>query len=235
MAEEGIRISSGSEAAIDTTWVFSQLEAGEHAELFQYARYFDCETGQPIFQSGMPSERVYLVCSGKVKMVRQTSDKTKEYILKILGPGELLGEETFFSGSRYDTYARALEPCRLCVFTREDFLNFLRHHPEVVMRLLEATTLELRTFQDRLVEAAYERGEKRLAHLLLELSRKYGVQRGSDCVLNLKLSRAEIAELVGLRPETTIRILSRWRNEGLLQEGNRRLIIRDPMRLESLS
>lgn len=219
---------------IDTAWLFSRLNPQEHEELFRRARYFDCEAGQPIFQSGMPSERLYLVCTGKVKLVQQTSDKQKEFILKILGPGELLGEETFFADDRFNVYARALEPTQLCVFSREDFLSFLDRHPEATLRLLEATARELRAFQDRLVASVYERGERRLAQLLLDLCRKYGAcLEGDAYVLGLKLSRAELAELVGLRPETTIRIMSRWRDKGLLGEREGQLIIRDRTGLQA--
>lgn len=232
MADEGLwAVREEGIGQMKRSRLFADLKPEDCAELMGRVRYFDCEAGQLIFQSGMPAEQLYLIDAGKVKLVRQTTDKSKEYILKILGPGDFVGVEAFFAGDVYRAYAQALEPTQLCVFHREDFLRFLEHHPSLALRFLTAAFQELRDTHDRLIATAYEQGEKRLAHLLLELCRKYGVCEGGMDVLDLRLSRTELAELVGLRPETTIRILSRWRDEGLLAEADRQLVIQDRDRL----
>ena len=219
----------GEEAC--TSPLFSYLSPEDYAELFQEARYLEREKGELVFQEGLPAEGIYLICSGKVKLVQQTPDKRKKQILKILGPGDLLGEETFFAGGTYNAYARALEPTKLCFFPREAFLRFLDRHPSVALQLLERLSQEVKEYQNLLVESAYERSEERLARMLLELGRKFGHRErrgeGETYVIDLSLSRAELAELLGLRPETTIRILRRWQDEGLLEIRGRRLIILD--------
>jgi len=211
--------------------LFSGLKPEEYAQLLSKAEYFDRRVGELIFQEGMPAEGIYFICWGKVKLVQKTPDRRKKQILKLLGPGELLGEETCLSGGSYSAYARALEPTRLCFFYKEDFLDLLDRHPSVALKLLEKLSRELKAFQSMLVELAYERGEERLARMLLNLSRKFGIQQGKACVIDLRLSRTELAELLGLRPETTTRILSRWRSEGILTVKGRRLIILDKDRL----
>ncbi len=179
----------------------------------------------------MPAEGIFLICSGKVKVVGQTPDKVRKQILKILGPGDLLGEEAFFAHSAYNAYARALEPTRLCFFGKEDFFHFLNHHHSVALRLLEKLSRELKACQDSLVEIAYERAEARMARALLKLGHEYGIREGQSCVIDLRLSRIELAELLGLRPETASRILGRWRARGILAVEGRQLTILDEDRL----
>jgi len=216
-----------------TSPLFSGLKPEEYAELLKRAQYFDRRMGELIFQEGMPAEGIYLICRGKVKLVQRTPDRRKKQILKLLGPGELLGEETCLAGGTYSAYARALEPTRLCFFYKEDFLNFLDRHSSVALKLLEKLSRELKAFQSMLVELAYERGEERLARMLLKLGEKFGIQQGEACVIDLRLSRTELAELLGLRPETTTRILSRWRAEGVLSIKGRQLVILDVERLSA--
>jgi len=215
--------------------LFSGLKQEDYLELFSKGRYFERGTGELIFQEGMPASGIYFICRGKVKLVQQTPDKRKKQILKILGSGDLLGEETFFAGGRHTAYARALEPTKLYFFSGDDFLEFLTRHPQMALKLLERFAQEIKAYQRLLVELAYERGEERLARLLLELSQKFGVRKGEACLIDLRLSRTELAELLGLRPETTIRILSRWRAEGIVELERRRLVILDERRLSRLA
>ncbi len=213
----------------DVTWLPT------NDDLMRRAQTFECEPGQPVFQSGMPAEHLYVVQSGSVKLVRPSSDKRKDYILKILGPGELVGAEAFFGSGVYRANAKAIDRSQLLVLGRSEVYTFLRRHPKTALHMLQVASQELESFEERLVETAYEQGEKRLAHQLLELSRRFGVAHNGGAYLKLDLTRTELAELVGLRPETTIRILSRWRDNGLLKEEDRHIVIEDRQQLEQLA
>lgn len=207
--------------------LFSELKPEEYSQLLAQAQHFNREKGELIFREGMPAEGIFLICNGKVKLVGQTPDRRKTQILKILGPGELVGEEAFFATAAYNLDARALEPTQLCFFSREDFLRFLNRHHSIALKLLEKLSRELKALQKALVEIIYDRAEARLARTLLQLGHDYGIREGPACVIDLGLSRIELAELLGLRPETTSRILSRWRAQGILTVRGRRLIILD--------
>ncbi len=210
-----------------TSPLFSELKPAEHAEFLATAQRFHREKGELIYREGMPAEGIYLICSGKVKLVGQTPDRRKTYILEILGPGELLGEEAFFANIEYNVDARAMEATELCFFERADFLSLLHRHHSVTLKILEKLSREIKALQMALVEIVYEGAEGRLARALLKLGRKYGIREGQSRVIDLGLSRIELAEFLGLRPETTSRILSRWRAQGILMVQGRRLIILD--------
>jgi CRP/FNR family transcriptional regulator len=211
--------------------IFSGLAPEEYAELLGIASHFDREAGDLIFQEGMPARGIYVISWGRVKLVQQTPDKRKKQILRILGPGDLLGEEAFFAGGSYAAYARALEPTRFVFFPGDEFVAFLVRHPAVTLKLLETLAQEVKSYQRMLVELAYEKGEERLARLLLELARQSSGRETEGRASDLGLTRTELAELLGLRPETTIRILRRWQDEGILAVEGRRLILLDEAKL----
>lgn len=219
--------------------IFSDLPPEAQAELREIACPFHREAGDLLFQEGLPAKGIYMIKQGRVKLVQQTPDRRKKQILRILGPGDLLGEEAFFTGGTYSAYARALEPTDYCFFPGQEFVKFLSRHPVAALRLLEKLADAVKEYQRMLVEIAYEKGEERLARLLLDLARKAppapkpeeGEERGR--VIDLGLTRTELAELLGLRPETTIRILHRWQAEGVLNIEGPRLILLDEEKLTS--
>ncbi len=215
--------------------LFADLPPEAREELRRLACPFHREAGDLLFQEGMPAKGIYVLKRGRVKLVQQTPDKRKKQILRILGPGDLVGEEAFFAGGAYTAYARALEPTDYCFFPGRDFVEFLHRHPAAAFRLLERLAEEVKGYQRLLVEVAYEKGEERLARLLLDLARKApppgGPERGR--VIDLGLTRTELAELLGLRPETTIRILHRWEAEGILDIEGPRLVLLDEEKLSA--
>lgn len=240
---------TGSEEGACFTQIFSDLPPEAQAELREIACPFHREAGDLLFQEGLPAKGIYVIERGRVKLVQQTPDKRKKQILRILGPGDLLGEEAFFAGGTYSAYARALEPTDCCFFPGQDFVEFLYRYPAAAFRLLERLADAVKEYQRMLVEIAYEKGEERLARLLLDLAHKAapstptpgaeaepkseesGAPRGQ--VIDLGLTRTELAELLGLRPETTIRILHRWQAEGILDIEGPRLILLDEEKLAS--
>ena len=243
---------TGREEGACFTQIFSDLPPEAQAELRRIACPFHREAGDLLFQEGLPAKGIYVIERGRVKLVQQTPDKRKKQILRILGPGDLLGEEAFFAGGTYSAYARALEPTDCCFFPGQDFVEFLYRYPTAAFRLLERLADAVKEYQRMLVEIAYEKGEERLARLLLDLARKAapsaspptstpeaeaepesesGALRGQ--VIDLGLTRTELAELLGLRPETTIRILHRWQAEGILDIEGPRLILLDEEKLAS--
>lgn len=219
--------------------IFSDLPPEAQAELREIAFPFHREAGDLLFQEGLPAKGIYVIKQGRVKLVQQTPDKRKKQILRILGPGDLVGEEAFFAGGTYSAYARALEPTDCCFLPGRDFMEFLSRYPAAAFRLLERLADAVKEYQRMLVEIAYEKGEERLARLLLDLAHKAppapkpeeGEERGR--VIDVGLTRTELAELLGLRPETTIRILHRWQAEGVLAIEGPRLILLDEEKLAS--
>jgi len=164
-------------------------------------------------------------------LTQDTSDGSRAYILDIRGRGDLLGEEALFSGHPYAANAKAICATQLCYLPHDDLKTTIEHHPDVALVLLETMGQRVLDNHRARVELAYDRSEARMARALLRLSQRFGHRENGHGALGLELSRTELAELLGLRPETAIRILSEWRHEGTIELDERSLVIRDQARL----
>lgn len=209
----------------ECSWLFADLDAQTLEKIRKMSRSLQYPKGEVIFQEGEPAFGLYIICKGKVKLAKH-SLRGKKQILKLLGPGEVLGEKTLFDREVYTAYAETLEETTLHFIEREPFMAFLREHPEVTLRFVEKLARELKAFQDKLMEASYEGSLERLSRLLLLMGKQYGVQTEQGLDIGLELSRQELAELAGVATETAIRMLSRLKDRGLIAlEGSKIYIV----------
>ncbi|OGF54785.1 MAG: hypothetical protein A2Z21_09020 [Candidatus Fraserbacteria bacterium RBG_16_55_9] len=209
----------------ECSWLFSGLGSETLEAIREMSRSLQYPKGEVVFQEGEPAFGLYIICKGKVKLAKH-SLRGKKQILKLLGPGEILGEKTLFDREVYTAYAETLEETTLHFIEREPFIAFLRGHPEVALKFIEKLARELKGFQDKLMEASYEGSLERLARLLLLMGKQYGVQTGKGLDIGMELSRQELAELAGVATETAIRMLSRLKDRGLIAlEGSKIYIV----------
>ncbi|MFQ5793591.1 MAG: Crp/Fnr family transcriptional regulator [Candidatus Bipolaricaulia bacterium] len=201
-------------------------------ELNTSIRSIDYGDGELIFQQRAPSFGLYIVLEGKVKLMRELRAE-KPRILKILGPGETLGLDTLFDDDTYATCAKTLEPSRLGFIEREDFLRFIARYPSILPRIVAQLADDLRNAWNELAEAAaYLSIETKLARVLLDLADRFGVERPSGATIGVELKRIELAELIGVAPETAIRALGHLKEQKLISLERRRIIICDREGLE---
>ncbi len=193
--------------------ILSDLKEKDLEKLRESVRKINYGRGEIIFQEGAPAFGFYLVFEGMVKLVKR-SMRAKSQILKIVGPGEILGETTLFDKGSHNAYAKTLDPVTVGFVERGDFFYFLERHPKTIFRLYEKLSEELKAFQNKLAERSYSSSKERLARLILHLG-KSGVE----------LSRAELAEMAGVSSKTAIRTLSELEGRGIIAIESRRIRI----------
>lgn len=193
--------------------ILSDLKEKDLEKLRETVRKINYGRGEIIFQEGAPAFGFYLIFEGMVKLVKR-SMRAKSQILKIVGPGEILGETTLFDKGTHNAYAKTLDPVIVGFVERGDFFYFLERHPKTIFRLYEKLSEELKAFQNKLAERSYSSSKERLARLILHLG-KSGVE----------LSRAELAEMAGVSSKTAIRTLSELEGRGIIAIESRRIRI----------
>jgi len=193
--------------------IFSDLKAKELEKLRDSVRIINCGRGEIIFHEGAPAFGFYLVFKGMVKLVKR-SMRAKSQILKIVGPGEILGETTLFDKGSHNAYAKTLDTVTVGFLERGDFFYFLERHPKTVFRMYEKLSEELKAFQNKLAERSYSSSKERLARLILHLG-----------MSGVELSRAELAEMAGVSSKTAIRTLSELEGRGIISIDGRKINI----------
>jgi CRP/FNR family transcriptional regulator, nitrogen oxide reductase regulator len=211
---------------IKQTSIFSTLEEKELREVLALVKERRAVPGETILWEGDPSDWFYIIGEGQVKVSKLTS-AGREIILAFFGPGEMLGEVAVFENRPYPASAQALIETWLICIKKSDFLNYLLRHPEVSLKIIGILSGRLRESQSRLRDLAGEKVEQRLARMVLMLSEKLGS--------TLPFTRQELSDMAGTTTETTIRILSQWKERGIIQSVRGKIIIADEQRLKGIS
>lgn len=208
---------SGVFCALNTDAV-KKLDGAQTENLFK--------KGQILFYEGNPAVGVYCVASGEVKLSK-TGAGGRPQILGIVGPGTLMGHRSLLTNQPHTVTAEALVDSRVCFFEKKFFLDLLNQEPSVSIEVLKKLSQDLDAVEDRLLDLVEKPVPVRLARLLLMLKEVHGRPSPKGVVLTLGLTREEMAEMIGTTQETTIRLLSRFKQKGYLRLDKRTIVLAD--------
>ncbi len=185
------------------------------------------EPGQIIFYEDNKPYGVYCVESGKVKLTKYTPDG-KTYIARIATGGDLLGYRAFLTNESYSATAEVLEPATICFIEREPFMRALKDNPQFALQLMEQLGSDLKQAENRARDLAYKSVAERLAEMLLTFKESYGEEDKDGHVhLAIRLSREEMASILGTTIETTVRNLTKFKHQGLIELDKKEIILLD--------
>lgn len=201
------------------------LEEQELYTLAPLAEEEACEAGQVIYQQGAYIDKLHIVAQGKIKIYRSSSSGS-EFVIALLGPGEVLGEVATMTGSPLPCSAQAVEESLVLKIKWSDFLAFATTHPNAALGVITLLCERLLESQSRLGEMATYRAEARIAQTLLRLYRHHGD--------TLSFTRQQIAEMSGTTTETAIRVMSRMKEGGIIESVRGAVTILQPQKLELL-
>jgi len=211
--------------------LFRELDAAQRRALSGIAQHRRHARGELLFAEGDRAAGFHVVSAGRVR-VYKSSPEGKEQTLHIFGPGEPVGEVAVFQGGRYPAQAEALEDCRTFFVPREGLLRLVREDPEFALRLLGLFASRLKSFASLVETLTLKEVPGRLASYLLLLEE----EQGGTGRVELDLTKAQVANLLGTIPETLSRILGRMAREGLISpEGTRGIRLLDRDALDDLS
>jgi CRP/FNR family transcriptional regulator len=171
--------------------------------------------GQVIFNEGFHPHGIYCVNNGKIK-VSQMGDAGREHIVRLVKEGDILGYRAILSGEKYSCSAIALDDSSVCFIPREVFLGMVQKDVSLSMSMMRLLSENLRQAETRITEMAQKPVRERLAESILFLKETYGYEEGTQ-VLNVTMSREELANMTGTATETAIRLLSELKSDGIIE------------------
>lgn len=188
--------------------------------------------GQAIFQEGNAAQGLYCVHRGKIK-ITQTGGDGKEQIIRLAKGGEVLGFRSVLTDTRYTTSAVALDECVVCFVPRADFLRLVQSNPQFATSLMKSLASALGEAEARMLQLAYKPVRERLAEALLLLQRTF--EEPGEARFSMAVSREDLASLVGTAKETAIRLLSDFKDAGLIATQGSQITLLAPERLLAIS
>jgi len=150
-----------------------------------------------------------------------SGDDGREQIIRLVKAGDIMGYKALLSGERYTATAIALEDVQVCFIPKDLFLAVLQKDAALSFEMMRILSSELRKAELKITHLAQKPVRERLAETLLFIHETYGLESDGQ-TLNVRLSREEIANLVGTATESAIRLLSEFRKEGMIElEGKK--------------
>lgn len=180
------------------------------------------QRGETIFFEGDKGIGFYMVGEGKVKIFK-VSPAGKEHILHIFGEGEPFGEVPVFHGQPFPANAEALIKTRTIFFPRDRFIHLVEANPSIALSMLAMLSLRLRRFTSQIESLSLKEVPTRLANYLIYLSE----EQSNDKVVELDISKGQLASLLGTIPETLSRIFAKMSDEGLIRVNGRSISLLD--------
>jgi len=194
----------------------------------------DVQAEQIIYFEGDPGEHLYLVATGKVKLIRHAASG-REVLLDILRGGEYFGNLTSLNNRSYTETAVAQTNCCILQISSQNFEKILIRYPDVTLKVLKAVGQRLEESQEAIKQLSTCTVDQRIAASLVRLANKLGEQKQKGVLIQLPFSRQDLAAMAGTTTETVSRVMSRFAEQGLISTGRKWVSVDDIERLEQLS
>ncbi len=215
-------------------YLFSGLSNSDLETLARLAinRRFPRDT--PIFWEGREALGFFILLSGQVKLAKSSPDG-KEYILRIVNPGETFGEAAVLAEAGYPATAIALEDCQTLYFPKADFLNLLTASPALARNMLATMSRLLFHLTKQLEDLSLKEVLSRLARYLLDQCLETHGRIADGLSFDLPISKTHLAAYLGTISETLSRTLARLKSMGAISEDKGRITIKDAALLQNIA
>lgn len=215
-------------SCIEHVPIFSSLNQEERAEIAEIALSRSYEKGEMVYRAGDEGGTLFVLYTGRARLFRLSANG-KEQLLRVVQPGDFIGELSLFSYLPLTDNVQALEATTMCVLQGERLKVLMAKYPSIAFKVMDELSRRLEKAENRIENISFSSVTKRIAGALLELS------AGKNEIV-LPMTKGDLASLLAMSQETLSRKLAELQEEGvILLRGHRRIIIKDKSGLEAFS
>jgi CRP-like cAMP-binding protein len=192
------------------------------------------DSGAVIFSESEPASSFFVLLSGSVKLA-QLTEEGEAVVFRLLGRGDAFGTVSVLGDATYPVSAIAVTRASIVQWPAAVMRRFLELDPQLTLNVLRSVSDRLQALRLQYRQLATENVERRMARVLLTLAQRAGTRVSDGVLLDLPLSREDVAQLTGTTVFTISRIVSRWEGAGIVRAGRQRLVIRQPSALLAIA
>jgi CRP/FNR family transcriptional regulator, nitrogen oxide reductase regulator len=226
MAEQD-KQTSRLAARLTGTSLFKGLPPAALEDVISLGSKRSVDQGAFLFYQGDPAGLICVLLEGKLRLT-QVTPEGQQVILRYIQPYEEFAVIAVLSSVEYPASAEAVEKSTALTWNEQVMQQLMQRYPHIAMNAIQVLSDRVREFQDRLREMSTERVERRIARTLLRLARQAGREVDEGILIDLPLSRQDLAEMAGTTLFTVSRTLSSWESQGYIHSGRERVTIRMP-------
>jgi len=206
--------------------LFKGLNPEKLDKLNKITNMKDIGKNQPIYFAHEPSNSIFFLKKGRIKLTR-TSNDGKEMILGLINPGELFGEMSIYDEGERTDFAIAMEPVLICAINKEEFKKFITENTELNLKLTKLIGLRIKKYTERIEELVFKDAAQRIISFLIRLADDNGKQLGGDIFVKPFLKHQDIADLTACSRQTVNSVLTDLRDKNIINFDRRKLVIKD--------
>jgi CRP-like cAMP-binding protein len=226
-------------AAIDASLIadipaFAGLSAADREEILREARSARYPKDSAVFDQGAEAHAFFVLLHGHLR-VEKTTPQGDQIVVRYVSAGELFGVAQALALKTYPATAVAAVDSVALSWPSAAWPRLVARFPSIAASALQTVGSRLQDTQARVLEMASEQVEQRVAHVLLRLAKQAGRKVEHGVEIDFPISRQDVAEMTGATLHTVSRILSAWEQQGLVEGGRQRIVLRDPHRLFAIA
>jgi len=218
--------------------IVRQLNSLKSLNRDELVRISACKTsrfvkkGEVLFEEGDHINGVFCISEGVCKVSKMSSNG-RDQIIHLVNKGDILGERSLINDEVANLKATAINDMEVCFIPREEIIKDLQKNPEFSMNVLKDLAESLKGADNVIVDMAQKTVKQRLAEMLINLEKKFG--HDLDNVLNIHLSREDIANIIGTATESAIRLLSEFKKDGVISLKGKNITLVDTLKLKKIA
>ncbi|GAU78334.1 transcriptional regulator [Fusibacter sp. 3D3] len=190
--------------------------------------------GDVIFAQGQKANKLYIICSGKMKIFKNSLDG-KEQILYILSAGDFIGAFNLLKEDEFDFNAVAIEDTQISTLEKAEFDKIVITNPQITLKIFEKAYERIIKAEALVERLSSKSPDAKIAGLLIDLVEDFGHKTEKGILLELSISREEMGSYAGITRETMSRKLQLFQELGLIQlEGVKKILIYDVNKLKTM-
>lgn len=216
------------------TPLFRGIDSDGIQEIVKASQVRKLPAGEYYFLENDPANIAYLLVIGKVKLTQVTPDG-QQIILGYLNPGRVYGIIAILKKVTYPVTAQAVGECKALAWDQNTLNKLMERYPRIALNSLYIMAGQIREFQNLVRDLSTKRVETRIARAVLRLARQAGKKVDTGVLIDLPLSRQDLAEMTGTTLYTVSRILHDWEKREIIQSKRKQIVIRYPHGLVSIA
>ena len=190
--------------------------------------------GESVFNRGDKANKLYIVCSGKIKIFKNTIEG-KEQILYILSEGDFIGAFNLLKEDEFDFNAVALENTTVSMLEKSSFDDIVLSNPSITLKIFEKAYERIIKAESLVERLSSSNPDAKVIGLLVDLCENFGSQTDEGILLTLTINREEMGSYAGIARETMSRKLQLFQEMGLIRLiGMKKILIYDVGKLKSM-
>jgi len=217
-------LSCDDECLVRSNSIFKHLSREEIDRVIFNKTPEHYKRGSIIYRESSRINGCYCIQKGIIK-VYKTGIDGKEQIIRFAQPGDIIGFRSVLSNELACTTAEVLNEAKTCYIPSETLIDLVKSNGNFSMELMQITCRELGEANAYITDIAQKTVRERLAEILVHLKNDFGLD--ADNVLQISLTREELANIVGTATESVIRLLSEFKQDQLIELNGRKIKILD--------